>query len=215
LSKPVKNPSDKENKKEEGILIIISAPSGCGKTTIVDRLLKRHPEWMRSISATTRSPRVGEKSGGDYFFVTEPVFSEMEKNGELLETAKVHEQMYGTPKNYVIDNLDKGKKVILAIDVQGMKKIVKSMGEKYRVITIFVIPPSMKILRERLEGRKTETPEEIERRVSIAQEEIKAAKLYDFTVMNQNLEQTVLDIEDFIEKKAKQRRENSHALRST
>lgn len=200
--------------KEEGALIIISAPSGCGKTTIVDRLLKRHPEWIRSISATTRPPRVGEKGGGDYYFVVPSAFTEMEKRGEFIETAKVYDQMYGTPKKYVIENLEQGRKVILAIDVQGMKKIKKALDENYRLITVFVIPPSMKVLRERLEGRKTESVEEIERRISIAQEEIKGAKLYDFTVMNQNLEQTVLDIEAFIEKKSKQKGDDSDAIRS-
>src|SRR5689334_6918708 len=101
----------------------MSAPSGCGKTTIVDRLLKRHPDWVRSISATTRPPRAGEKEGVDYFFVTPKKFKEMETADELLESAQVYDHMYGTPKEFVNRQIGQGKNVILAIDVQGTKKI--------------------------------------------------------------------------------------------
>jgi len=196
-----------------GLLVIISAPSGGGKTTVVDRLLKRHPEWKRSISMTTRAPRTGEKDGGDYFFVSQADFERMEKAEDFLESARVFDQSYGTPKSYVMDCLNAGEKVILAIDIQGMKKIKKLYASQIPMVTIFLLPPSIKVLRERLEGRKTEAAEEIERRIAIAQEEIKAAKLYDFTVMNQSLEQTVLEIEAFIEKTEKDRRENANALR--
>ncbi len=184
----------------KGFLIILSAPSGCGKTTLVDRLLKRHPDWVRSISLTTRQPRVGEKDGVDYFFVTPKRFKEMQAQDELLESAQVYDWMYGTPKNFVEKHLADGKKVILAIDVQGTKKIKKVFDGTGALISIFILPPSVKILRERLEGRKTEEPAEIERRMEVAQEEIKEAGLYDLTFVNQNLEQTIAEIEDGIEK---------------
>jgi len=200
---------------EQGILVIVSAPSGCGKTTIVDRLLKRHPEWVRSISVTTRSPREAEKQGEDYQFVPLDEFRKIEEAGGFLESAKVFDQYYGTPKDYVLNALKQGKTVMLALDVQGMRKIKKAVEEKVPNFTVFILPPSIKVLRERLEGRKTDSPEEIERRVSAAQEEIKDAKLYDFTVMNKNLEQTVLDVESFICEKQKERRTTTHAIRSS
>lgn len=204
----------KQRPVKAGLLIIFSAPSGCGKTTIVDRLLKRHPDWIRSVSVTTRSPRIGEKGGGDYYFVLPSAFQKMEENGELLESAKVFDHFYGTPKSFVLEHLKAGKNVVLTIDVQGMRKIKSSLGPEVPAATIFVLPPSIKVLRERLEGRKTESPEDIERRISVAQDEIKAASYYDFTVMNQSIEQTVSEIESFIEKKEHERGDQKHAIRT-
>lgn len=176
----------------------MSAPSGCGKTTIVERLLKRHPDWVRSISATTRAPRAGEKNGEDYFFVSAKTFKEMETKEELLESAKVHDAFYGTPKSFIEEQLAKGKKIISAIDIQGMKKIRKVLGSKAALLTLFILPPSVKVLRERLEGRNTESPEEVERRIEVAQEEIKEAGSYDFAFVNQTLDQTIREIEEVI-----------------
>ena len=192
--------------KAEGLLLILSAPSGCGKTTIVDRLLKRHPDWAPSISVTTRVPRQGEKNGVDYFFVSARDFEAMASKSELLESAKVFGHFYGTPKRSVMEALDQGKKVILAIDTQGTKQVKKILDKKVPLASIFVLPPSVKILRERLEGRHTESPAEIQRRIEVAQDEIKAAAWYDFTVVNQNLEQTVSEIEQFVEKFQKERK---------
>lgn len=193
-------------KNDPGFLIILSAPSGCGKTSTVDRLLKRHPDWTRSISVTTRPPRTGEKDGVDYFFVSEDQFGQMEKEGLLLESARVFDRFYGTPKKFVMDCIGAGKKVILAIDVQGAESIKQKMERKEEWMSIFILPPSIKILRERLEGRKTETPEQIDARIAMAQEEVKAANLYEFTVMNQNLEQTVFEVEQLIQKYDEKRR---------
>ena len=194
--------------------MILSAPSGCGKTTLADRLLKRHPEWVRSVSVTTRAARIGEKKGEDYFFVSPQAFRQMEAKGELLESANVFGHWYGTPKAFVMNHLGGGKNVLLAIDVQGTKKIKKALGKKVPILTLFVLPPSVKVLRERLEGRKTESPEEIRRRIEIAQDEIKEAGFYDHAVVNQNLEQTVLEIEGIVEKFQKERRARPHVLHS-
>ena len=191
------NSADRESLP--GKLIVISAPSGCGKTTIVERLLKRHPSWVRSVSVTTRPPREGEKQGVDYFFVSSTAFREMQAKGELLESAKVFGQDYGTPKAFVVEYLAKGRDVILAIDVQGARQVQKSLDPKISRVSIFVLPPSVKVLRERLEGRKTDSPEEIERRIEAAQEEIKEAGSYDGTVVNQNLDRSVAEIEEVIE----------------
>ncbi|MCM8775329.1 MAG: guanylate kinase [Candidatus Omnitrophica bacterium] len=179
---------------------MISAPSGCGKTTIVDRLLKRHSSWVRSISMTTRSPRTDEKNGKDYYFVSPEEFADIERRGDLLESAKVFDKLYGTPKSFVLKHLNEGKNVILAIDVQGTKKVKEALGSDVSLLTIFLLPPSVKVLRERLEGRKTDSAEEIERRMEWAQEEIKEASIYDHTVINHNLEKSVHEVETLIKK---------------
>lgn len=199
---------------KEGIFIIISAPSGCGKTTIVERFLKRHPEWVRSVSVTTRPPRPGEKQAHDYFFVSADAFRRMEVHGELLESAKVFDHFYGTPRDFVMDQVHQGGRVVLAIDVQGARQLKKGLDKKAPLLTVFILPPSVKVLRDRLEGRKTESPAEIQRRIEIAQEEIKEAGSYDYTVVNQNLDHTVDEIEGFIEKFEKERRKRSHAVRT-
>lgn len=204
--------SNKLSSVAGGILILFSAPSGCGKTTIVDRLLKRHPDWVRSVSATTRAARVGEKEGRDYFFLSPRIFKQMQSRGELLESATVFGRDYGTPKAFVLDHLKAGKNVILAIDVQGAEQVRKITELKGMMLTFFVLPPSVKVLRERLEGRKTESPEEIQRRIENAQEEIKAAQLYDYAIVNQNLDKTIVEIEDRVQKFQKKRRPKSHAV---
>lgn len=189
----------------QGALVILSAPSGCGKTTITERLLKRHPDWVRSISATTRPAREDETHGVDYFFVTPEEFRRMDERGELLESAHVFSHQYGTPRRFIEEQLGASKVVLLAIDVQGTAKVKKTTDLKGALLTIFVLPPSVKVLRERLEGRHTDAPEEIERRISMSQEEIKEAGWYDFTVVNQNLDQTITEIEERIEKFQKER----------
>ena len=189
-----------------GRLIIFSAPSGCGKTTIVERLLKRHPDWVRSVSATTRLAREGEKTGEDYFFVSEAEFRKLQEKEELLESAKVFDKHYGTPRSFVMDNIHQGKSVVLAIDIQGTKSIQKALGDQVDLITIFILPPSIKVLRERLEGRQTESSAQIDKRIQIAQDEIKEAGNYDFAVVNQNLDQTILEIEEKLDSLIQERR---------
>lgn len=194
----------------KGILVIISAPSGCGKTTIIDRLLKRNQDWIRSVSATTRAPRSSEKAGEDYFFMSMQDFQRMQKEGQLLESAQVFDHWYGTPKTFVSDRLNEEKIILLAIDVQGFQKVKQEMKSAKNILSIFVLPPSIKVLRERLEARQTEAPEQIEKRIEIAQEEIKGARLYDHTVVNQNLEQTVVEMEDLIKEFYKNYRHSSN-----
>lgn len=158
---------------------------------------------------------MGEKSGRDYIFVTPKVFKQMEAKGELLESAKVFDHEYGTPKSFVLEKIQEGKTVILAIDIQGTKKVRAWAGSKIPLLTFFVLPPSVKVLRERLEGRQTESPAEIQRRIEVAQDEIKASRLYDHTIVNQNLDQTIFEIEDGIEKFQKKRRVKFHGIHST
>ena len=196
-------------------MIILSAPSGCGKTTIADRLLKRHPDWLRSVSVTTRPPRVGEEEGRDYFFVDSRTFEKMRSGGELLESAKVFDYAYGTPKSFIREKLHARRNILLAIDVQGTKQIKSVLSKGVKILTFFILPPSVKVLRERLEGRETESPAEIEHRIEAAQEEMKEAGYYDYTVMNHDLEQTVLKIEECIQKFQKERRPRSNALHTS
>ncbi len=200
--------SNKNTKTSQGILVVLSAPSGCGKTSIVERLLKRHQDWVRSISATTRSPRVDEKDAQDYFFLNKKDFEQQIKEGKMLEHAVIYGNLYGTPRAFVTDQVEQGKTVVMTIDVQGTKQIMASWGKEHPLLSIFILPPSVRALRERLTGRNTETPEEIEKRIEIAQNEIKAAKLYDHTVINQSLDQAVLEVEEIISNALKQRRKD-------
>ncbi len=147
------------NKK--GKLIIISAPSGCGKTTIVGCLLQRNKNLIRSISYTTRPPRAGEVNGKDYFFISHDEFLEKKEKDFFLESAEVFGQYYGTSKDFVTDHINQGSNIVLAIDVQGMKQLKKKAGLNLPMKSIFIMPPSEDVLRKRLEHRNTETETEI------------------------------------------------------
>jgi len=195
--------------KKEGCLIILSAPSGCGKTTILSRLMKRHPDWRRSLSVTTRPPRLGEKNGRDYEFVSEEAFQSLKKKDEFLEWAKVFGQHYGTRKSVVEEGVKAGQVIVLTVDVQGAHSIRKTLKGKIPFFSIFILPPSVAVLRERLEKRSTESPEEIEKRIHRAEDEIKLAQEYEGTVINHDLDQTVHEIESLVEefeKKLKRRK---------
>lgn len=183
---------------KQGKLVVISAPSGCGKTTIVERLLERNQDLMRSISYTTRAPRTGEVDGCDYFFVSDQEFRAKQKQDFFLEWAKVFDHRYGTSKQFVKDAIRDGKKVLLAIDVQGMKQVKTNTDKSLSLISIFIMPPSMETLKARLEKRKTETKAQIEERLKIAEQEMRQKSLYDYVVINQDVEQAVKEIEEFI-----------------
>ena len=184
--------------EKEGFLIILSAPSGCGKTTILSRLLKRHPQWVKSVSVTTREPRLGEKNGEDYEFVSGAEFQALKKKEEFLESAHVFGNWYGTRRKAIDEAVKKGRAVVLTIDVQGARTVKKVLDKKIPFLSIFVLPPSVSALRERLEKRSTDSPGEIEKRIQRAEDEIKEAREYDGTVINRDLDQTVHEIEGFI-----------------
>ncbi len=198
--------SNNTKRVPQGLLVVLSAPSGCGKTSVVERLLKRHPAWVRSISVTTRKPRVDEKDKEDYFFLSKQEFEQRIAEGAMLEHATIYGNLYGTPKDFVVQQVAHGKVVILTIDVQGTQQVMKSWGGEGPLLSIFILPPSIKALRERLAGRNTETSAEIEKRIGIAQDEIKAATLYDKTVINQNLDQAILEVEEIVTNFEKERR---------
>ena len=178
-----------------GFLLIFSGPSGSGKDTVINELLKRDDKTVVSISMTTRKPREGEVDGVNYYFVTHEEFEKHIENKEMLEWAKYGDNYYGTPKAPVSKWISEGKTVILEIEVQGADKIrAKYPG----VRTLFLMPPSMHVLRSRLIGRNTETPEQIEMRLEAAKSEIGRASDYDYIVVNNRLEDTIDDILELI-----------------
>ena len=163
-------------------LAVIAGPTAVGKGTVVRHLLAQHPEIKLSISATTRSPRPGERDGVDYYFWSQERFDEAIKNGELLEYATVHGlNRYGTPRKPVEEALSRGEKIVLEIDIQGARQVKKVMPE---ALTIFILPPSWDELVRRLSSRGTENPEEQQKRLETARVELEAASDFEFTVVN-------------------------------
>ncbi len=180
----------------KGILIVISGPSGVGKGTLVKKLLKEVNNIYLSVSVTTRKPRRGEVDGKHYKFIAYDEFIDMVKNDGFLEYAKYNSNYYGTPKKEVSDMLNKGNNIILEIDVQGAFRV----KDKYKEAqTIFIMPPCVEDLYKRLRSRNTETKEEIEKRVTIAKEEINLAKEYDYVVVNDSVKSAVNKIKCILE----------------
>ena len=174
----------------KGALLIISAPSGAGKTTICRKLLARRKDLRYSTSCTTRAPRAGERNGKHYFFLTREDFKRKIQRGELLEWAMVHDEYYGTPKRFVEDRIKSGGNVIMAIDVQGAMSIRRKHPA---AILVFVLPPSMDALKARLTGRR-DASESVAKRLANSRGELAAAKDYDYVVVNDALEKAVAQI---------------------
>ena len=180
----------------KGLLILISGPSGTGKGTVCDLLRKNHPEISYSISATTRQPRPGEQDGVNYYFYDKKKFRQMIDAGELLEWAEVYGNYYGTPKQKVLDRLNAGEDILLEIDTQGALNVMKAMPEG---LFIFLLPPSLEELANRLKGRGTETEESLKRRLGAAVDEIKIAHNYRYVVVNDKVEAAEKAIAGIIE----------------
>jgi guanylate kinase len=182
-----------------GKLIIVSAPSGTGKSTLVRYLLSQDLNLEFSISATSRPPRDGEQDGVDYYFLTPEEFKRRIANGEFLEYEEVYENtFYGTLKSEVDRLLDKGKNVIFDVDVKGGLNIKKIYGDQ--ALSIFVMPPSMEELRNRLEKRGTETPEAIEKRLAKAKYEMSFAPYFDVVILNDDFERARQEAYETIKK---------------
>ena len=179
----------------KGFLMVLSGPSGSGKGTVSAALMKKNKEIVFSTSVTTRTPRPGEVNGENYFFVSVDEFENMVQNDGLLEYAFVHTNYYGTPKEFVFNEIEKGEIVLLEIDVQGALQIKKRYKE---AVFIFLLPPSMSELKQRLINRDTETEEEINTRFSNAYKELDFVGEYDFFVVNNTVNQAVQDIEHII-----------------
>ncbi len=180
---------------ESGLLIIISAPSGTGKSTLCRKLIGHLPEACYSVSATTRKPRRGEVEGKDYFFVSESEFKDKIKRGELAEWALVYGHYYGTPKDFLERNLAKGKNVILDIDVRGAMKLKK---EYPQAVFIFLAPPSFSELERRLKGRGRDNEATIRKRLTNARWEIGRIGSYDYLVINDRLVDALKQLKNIV-----------------
>ena len=181
--------------KIKGNLFIISAASGAGKTSLVKRLLTLINDLTLSISHTTRNPRPGEIDGKDYFFVTNEIFAEMVKEDKFLETAKCHGSFYGTSRNFVQEVRDTGKDIIFEIDWQGAKSIKAIFPE---AISIFILPPSLKKLEERLIARGQDSEDTIKARLSAAKSEMSHVNQFDYVTINDNFDDALKELQSII-----------------
>ena len=172
----------------KGDLFVISAPSGAGKSTLCNGLMGANPNIKFSVSYTTRQPRPGEVNGIHYNFVAEAEFQKMADNGEFLEWARVHNNYYGTSRKAIEDMLSSGADCLLDIDTQGASQIRQKFPD---AVLLFILPPSMEALRERLEGRKSDSPEVIKTRLENARGEIKRYKDFDYVIINDSLEEAL------------------------
>ena len=180
---------------DRGVIAVISGFSGAGKGTVVEQLVKKHG-YAISVSATTRKPREGEVEGKNYFFKTKEQFEEMIQKGELIEYAQYVEHYYGTPKEYVMEQIRNGKDVLLEIEMQGALKVKEKFPE---VSLIFITPPSAKELRSRLEKRGTESEEVIAKRIARAKEECAYMPEYDYIMVNDDLDQCVRQMHQLLQ----------------
>ena len=180
---------------QQGILVVVSGFSGAGKGTLMKELLKRYDNYALSVSATTRQPREGEKDGEDYFFVNREYFQQMIEEGRLVEYAQYVNHYYGTPRDYVEQQLEAGKDVILEIEIQGALKVKKRFPD---ALLIFVTPPSAGELRRRLVGRGTETIEVINARLRRAAEEASGMEAYDYLLINDEIDACVEQMHQLI-----------------
>ena len=170
--------------KEQGLLLVISAPSGAGKTTICKEILKILPHLRFSVSCTTRPPREGEQNGKDYYFISEDEFRNRFTKGEFIEWAENYGYLYGTLKKEIKDSVDKNLDILLDIDPRGAKNLKKDYPEG---VFVFILPPSIAILKERLKGRGSEKKDMIKIRLKKAIEEINENKWYDYVIFNDSV----------------------------
>ena len=179
----------------KGILFVISGPSGVGKGTIKDALLRELQDIKLSISTTTRPMRAGEVEGRDYFFLSPEEFSDKLANDEFLENARVYSNMYGTPRKYVMDNLQNGYDVLLEIDIQGALKVKEKMPAG---VFIFIQPPDFEALKQRINGRGKDSPQTIQTRLAASQEEMDMVIHYDYAIINDDLDEAVNKVQSII-----------------
>lgn len=193
-----------------GILFIISAPSGTGKTTLCKQIATLVPGIWHSVSYTTRKPRVGEENGREYFFIDEKPFQDMIARNEFMEYAQVYGNWYGTPRKALMDKMEQGIDVLLEIDVQGALQIKKKFEDG---VYIFILPPSMETLRKRLQNRASDSPEEILRRLQKVKEEVWSFREYYYIVRNDELTESLRELQSiFVAERLKTKRLDMHWL---
>ena len=181
--------------RRQGLLFILSAPSGSGKTTLMARLERWDRRLVRSVSMTTRAPRTGERHGREYWFVTPAQFASERRRRALLEHAQVLHHWYGTPRRFIDAARRRGQDVLLGIDVQGARQIKRS---GYPAVSIFIQPPGVTALRQRLQRRGTETPAQIRARLALARRELRCVPEYDYVVVNDRLDDAARHLEAII-----------------
>lgn len=187
------------------LCIVISSPSGGGKTTLCSRLLREFPSMVYSISCTTRAPRPGEVEGKNYYFLTEPEFKRRVKAGDFLEYARVHDHWYGTPKQLIEKALNEGRDALLVIDVQGAERIRALISGsasdilKTALVDIFVVPPNINALRQRLAGRGQDTEETIALRLANAEKEMACRDRYKYVIINDRLDDAYERLKNIIQ----------------
>jgi len=181
--------------RRRGMLIVVSAPSGAGKTSLCLEIRKHVPDLAYSISYTTRAPRLGEVDRRDFFFVSEPIFRQMAGRGEFAEWARVHGNLYGTSAGFLDETLAQGEDILLDIDTQGARQV---RGRYPEGVYVFVVAPSMKELEQRLLERKSDAPQEIAQRLKRAREEIAAWREYDYLIVNQDLDGAVQQLQAIV-----------------
>lgn len=177
---------------QRGLIVVVSAPSGAGKTTVLKKLFENRPELVFSVSATTRPPRSGEKDEKDYFFLSTDEFRKGIEAGEFAEWAEVHGHLYGTPERFLETQVSGGKDAILDIDTEGAFQLKKSHPE---AVFIFIVPPSFEEMERRLRRRKTESEEVIARRLRTARKELALKDKYDHIVVNDHVERAAEEIQ--------------------
>ena len=193
---------------EKGVLVILSSPSGAGKTSIARALVEENKNFLFSVSATTRKSRPGEVNGREYHFLTVDEFREKINDGQFLEHAKVFGNLYGTPLEPVMESINNGKDLIFDVDWQGGKQIRSSSLSKF-VISIFILPPSIKALQERLMKRAQDSSETVKDRMTKSIGEIMHWKEYDYVIVNNNFEQTLHEVKSIITSEKLRRVRNS------
>ena len=176
-----------------GIMLVVSSPSGAGKTTLCRRLAEEHPDIVLSVSATTRDPRPGEENGREYHFIDKKQFDDLVKRNAFLEWAHVHEHRYGTPRDEVMGRVEGGRDVLFDIDWQGARMIREAARDD--VVSIFILPPSMKDLSRRLHLRAQDREDVIQRRLGRAYGEIPHWNEYDYVLVNDDLDATYVELE--------------------
>jgi len=181
----------------EPFLIVVSAPSGTGKTTVLRKFLKICDGLFYSVSATTRKMRPGEVNGRDYIFLEKETFRNWIKEGKLLEWAEVYGEYYGTPRDPVIENMELGRDVIMDLDVEGKRKLEAQFLD--RLVSVFLYPPDRETLRKRLLSRGAEDEEKLKIRLSKAEEELRWASEYEYWVVNEDIEKAALRLKDITE----------------
>src|SRR5438132_3001484 len=185
------------------LLVVLSAPSGTGKTTLCEHLLKAHPNLTRAITCTTREPRPGERDGLDYYFLDAATFLKRVQAGKFLEHATVHGNSYGTLKSEVLGKLRQGKDVILNVDVQGAATIREESKEDHELgralLTVFLTPPSMEVLEQRLKKRGLDSGPIIQKRLSVARQEIAQWKHFDYLIVSSSVEEDLQRMEAILE----------------